>query len=142
MTEEEKAKLPEAFRNRWKKNSERTKDEQREFAQKGGNKSAEVRRERRAIQDICQEIDDMPLDSKSIKQIAEQLGAPEEWVAQMTHRTAKAFSVNRRIIAKGDVREWVEWLKVTGEYVETIKHEGLPNQNGDLMLAPKKEDKA
>lgn len=64
-------------------------------------------------------IDEMPMTSQTIKEVAERLGAPEEWVAKMTQREAKAFSVNKNILMKGDVRDWVEWLKVKGEYTPT-----------------------
>ena len=74
-------------------------------------------------------IDEMPMTSQTIKEIAERLGAPEEWIAQMTQREAKAFSVNKTILMKGDVRDWVEWLKVKGEYTPTQR---VINSNASL----------
>ena len=111
-------------------NARLTPEERRENARKAGKASVEARRERKAIQEVCREIDDSPLDSKSIKEVAQQLGMPEEWVAQMTHRTAKAFSVNKQILLKGDVKAWVEWLKVCGDYTETVNV-----NNGEAPLA-------
>ena len=131
MTEEEKAKLPEAFRKNMGRIGDLPTEVAREMSAKGNEVLAEQREERKSIADICREIDDMPLDAETIKEIAKKLGAPEEWVAKMTHRHAKAFSVNRRILTKGDVREWVEWLKVTGEYTETVN----VNNSGDAPLA-------
>ena len=100
-------------------NRERTPSELREIARKGGIASGEARRKKKAIQEVMDAIDEMPMTSQTITEIAERLGAPEEWIAQMTQREAKAFSVNKTILMKGDVKDWVEWLKVKGEYTPT-----------------------
>lgn len=110
-------------------NSERTPSELREIARKGGIASGEARRKKKAIQEVMDAIDEMPMTSQTIKEIAERLGAPEEWIAQMTQREAKAFSVNKTILMKGDVRDWVEWLKVKGEYTPTQR---VINSNASL----------
>lgn len=98
---------------------QRTESEQREIRQKGGIASGEARRRKKAIQEVMEAIDEMPMTSQTIKEVAERLGAPEDWIAQMTQREAKAFSVNKTILMKGDVKDWVEWLKVKGEYTPT-----------------------
>lgn len=110
-------------------NSRRTPEERKEIARKGGIASGEARRKKKAIQEVMDAIDEMPMTSQTIKEIAERLGAPEEWIAQMTQREAKAFSVNKTILMKGDVRDWVEWLKVKGEYTPTQR---VINSNASL----------
>lgn len=142
MTEEEKQKLPEKFRARWQHLSERSKDEARNAGHNGGIASGESRRERKAIQEVCREIDEAMLDSQSIKDVAKQLGMPEEWVAQMTHRTAKAFSVNKQILLKGDVKAWVEWLKVAGDYTETVNvnDNRMPRDDEDVVYQRKRNE--
>lgn len=139
MTEEEKAKLPEAFRNRWKKLSERSKDEAREAGRNGGIASVQSRKEKKEFRELLAMVDEMPMKAPSFAEGLRQLGIPEEVIANLDQKLAKVFALQRRCLS-GDPQAIKLWLEQIGEHVDTIKHEGLPQQNGDLVLAPKKND--
>ena len=84
-------------------------------------------------------VDDMPMKAPIFAEGLRQLGIPEEVIANIDQKLAKAFALQRRCLS-GDPQAIKLWLEQIGEHVDTIKHEGLPQQNGDLVLAPKKKD--
>lgn len=116
-----------------------TSEEQRKIATEGGKASGQVRREKKQFRELLSLVDGMPMKSPGFAEGLRQLGIPEEVIANLDQKLAKAFALQRRCLT-GDPQAIKLWLEQIGEHVDTIKHEGLPQQNGDLVLAPKKKD--
>lgn len=141
MTDEEKAKLPPAFRKQWEKNSNRSKDEAREMGRKGGIASGEVRRENKTLAEIAKTIDAMPMTAETMREIAKRLGVPEDFIANMTQKEAKVFAANKKILTTGSMKDLIEWAKMIGEYTETLKVDGLPETPvGDRLFTKKDKE--
>ena len=107
--------------------------------QKGGIASGEAKREKKQFAELLAMVDAMPMKSKAFTEGLRQLGIPEDVIENLDQKMAKVFALQRRCLS-GDPQAIKLWLEQIGEHVDTIRHEGLPNQNGDLVLAPKKKD--
>ena len=105
----------------------------------GGIKSGEAKREKKQFAELLAMVDAMPMKSKGFTEGLRQLGIPEDVIENLDQKMAKVFALQRRCLS-GDPQAIKLWLEQIGEHVDTIRHEGLPNQNGDLILAPKKEE--
>lgn len=141
MSDEEKAKLPEAFRKNMGRFRSNTTEEQRQIATKGGNASAESGRQQKTAQEIAKAIDAMPMTAETIKEISARLGIDEDFIKNLTQGEAKALAVNKRILSTGSVKDWIEWLKIKGEYTETLKVDGLPETPvGDRLFTKKDKE--
>ena len=116
-----------------------TGEEQAKIARKGGIASGEAKREKKEFRELLAMVDAMPMKAPAFTEGLRQLGIPEEVIANLDQKLAKAFALQRRCLS-GDPQAIKLWLEQIGEHVDTIKHEGLPLQNGDLVLAPKKND--
>lgn len=114
-------------------------EEQAKIAQKGGIASGEAKREKKEFRELLAMVDAMPMKNKAFAEGLRQLGIPEEVIERLDQKLAKVFALQRRCLS-GDPQAIKLWLEQIGEHVDTIKHEGLPQQNGDLVLAPKKND--
>lgn len=117
----------------------KTGEEQAKIARKGGIASGEAKREKKEFRELLAMVDAMPMKAPAFTEGLRQLGIPEEVIANLDQKLAKAFALQRRCLS-GDPQAIKLWLEQIGEHVDTIKHEGLPQQNGDLVLAPKKND--
>lgn len=116
-----------------------TGEEQAKIARKGGIASGEAKREKKEFRELLAMVDAMPMKSKAFTEGLRQLGIPEDVIENLDQKMAKVFALQRRCLS-GDPQAIKLWLEQIGEHVDTIRHEGLPNQNGDLVLAPKKKD--
>ena len=114
-------------------------DEAAKKGQKGGIASGEAKREKKQFAELLAMVDAMPMKSKAFTEGLRQLGIPEDVIENLDQKMAKVFALQRRCLS-GDPQAIKQWLEQIGEHVDTIRHEGLPNQNGDLVLAPKKND--
>ena len=114
-------------------------DEAAKKGQKGGIASGEAKREKKQFAELLAMVDAMPMKSKAFTEGLRQLGIPEDVIENLDQKMAKVFALQRRCLS-GDPQAIKLWLEQIGEHVDTIKHEGLPQQNGDLVLAPKKND--
>lgn len=114
-------------------------EKQAKIAQKGGIASGEAKREKKQFAELLAMVDAMPMKSKAFTEGLRQLGIPEDVIENLDQKMAKVFALQRRCLS-GDPQAIKLWLEQIGEHVDTIRHEGLPNQNGDLVLAPKKKD--
>lgn len=114
-------------------------EQQRKTAKAGGDARGAQQKERKQFRELLALVDDMPMKAPSFAEGLRQLGIPEEVIANLDQKLAKAFALQRRCLS-GDPQAIKLWLEQIGEHVDTIKHEGLPQQNGDLVLAPKKKD--
>lgn len=114
-------------------------DEAAKKGQKGGIASGEAKREKKQFAELLAMVDAMPMKSKAFTEGLRQLGIPEDVIENLDQKMAKVFALQRRCLS-GDPQAIKLWLEQIGEHVDTIRHEGLPNQNGDLVLAPKKKD--
>ena len=116
-----------------------TGEEQAKIARKGGIASGEAKREKKEFRELLAMVDAMPMKNKAFTEGLRQLGIPEDVIENLDQKMAKVFALQRRCLS-GDPQAIKLWLEQIGEHVDTIKHEGLPQQNGDLVLAPKKND--
>lgn len=116
-----------------------TGEEQAKIARKGGIASGEAKREKKEFRELLAMVDAMPMKSMAFTEGLRQLGIPEDVIENLDQKMAKVFALQRRCLS-GDPQAIKLWLEQIGEHVDTIKHEGLPQQNGDLVLAPKKND--
>ena len=114
-------------------------DEAAKKGQKGGIASGEAKREKKQFAELLAMVDAMPMKSKAFTEGLRQLGIPEDVIENLDQKMAKVLALQRRCLS-GDPQAIKLWLEQIGEHVDTIRHEGLPNQNGDLVLAPKKKD--
>ncbi len=119
--------------------SDQSHEEAVKNGRKGGIKSGESKREKKEFRELLAMVDAMPMKAPAFTEGLRQLGIPEEVIANLDQKLAKAFALQRRCLS-GDPQAIKLWLEQIGEHVDTIKHEGLPQQNGDLVLAPKKND--
>lgn len=141
MTDDEKAKLPESFRKNMGRFRGTATDVQREIAKKGGDAKAECERKQKTAQEIARAIDAMPMTAETIKEISARLGIEEDFIKNLTQGEAKALAVNKRILSTGSVKDWIEWLKIKGEYTETLKVDGLPETPvGDRLFTKKDKE--
>ena len=116
-----------------------TGEEQAKIARKGGIASGEAKREKKEFRELLAMVDAMPMKAPAFTEGLRQLGIPEDVIENLDQKMAKVFALQRRCLS-GDPQAIKLWLEQIGEHVDTIKHEGLPQQNGDLVLAPKKND--
>lgn len=141
MTDEEKAKLPPGFRKNMGRFRGQATDRQREIAKKGGEAFAEKVERAKTAQEIAKAIDAMPMTAETIKEISARLGIDEDFIKNLTQGEAKALAVNKRILSTGSVKDWIEWLKIKGEYTETLKVDGLPETPvGDRLFTKKDKE--
>jgi len=119
--------------------SDQSHEEAVKNGRKGGIKSGEAKREKKQFAELLAMVDAMPMKSKGFTEGLRQLGIPEDVIENLDQKMAKVFALQRRCLS-GDPQAIKLWLEQIGEHVDTIKHEGLPQQNGDLVLAPKKKD--
>lgn len=119
--------------------SDQSHEEAVKNGRKGGIKSGEAKREKKQFAELLAMVDAMPMKSKGFAEGLRQLGIPEDVIENLDQKMAKVFALQRRCLS-GDPQAIKLWLEQIGEHVDTIKHEGLPQQNGDLVLAPKKKD--
>jgi hypothetical protein len=119
--------------------SDQSHEEAVKNGRKGGIKSGESKREKKEFRELLAMVDAMPMKNKAFAEGLRQLGIPEEVIERLDQKLAKVFALQRRCLS-GDPQAIKLWLEQIGEHVDTIKHEGLPQQNGDLVLAPKKND--
>ena len=119
--------------------SDQSHEEAVKNGRKGGIKSGEAKREKKQFAELLAMVDAMPMKSKGFTEGLRQLGIPEDVIENLDQKMAKVFALQRRCLS-GDPQAIKLWLEQIGEHVDTIKHEGLPQQNGDLVLAPKKND--
>lgn len=141
MTDEEKAKLPEAFRKNMGRFRGQSTERAREIGKKGGDAFAENVKHAKTAQEIAKAIDAMPMTAETIKEISARLGIDEDFIKNLTQGEAKALAVNKRILSTGSVKDWIEWLKIKGEYTETLKVDGLPETPvGDRLFTKKEKE--
>ena len=119
--------------------SDQSHEEAVKNGRKGGIKSGEAKREKKQFAELLAMVDAMPMKSKGFTEGLRQLGIPEDVIENLDQKMAKVFALQRRCLS-GDPQAIKLWLEQIGEHVDIIKHEGLPQQNGDLVLAPKKKD--
>ena len=81
--------------------NDRTKEEREEIARKGGQKSGEVRRQRKFFKDAVQEILSIPLTNEDTKNKLKKLGVKKE---DLNNQTALIISVLQNGIKKGDYK--------------------------------------
>lgn len=117
-----------------------SKETARKAGQKGAAASNQVQAEKRTMKETLSALIDVELDADKVRQRVINLGYPAELAERVTPRLLIAIGFINRCMGKGDPNAIKLLLEVLGEYVETIKHEGLLQQNGDLVLAPKKND--
>lgn len=110
MTEEEKKKLPEAFRANWK----RSRNEVRMASQKGGEKSGEVRRAQRSMKDYFEMIADSPL-LPSFEEVHKLWKLPDE---SKNNKMALAMAIWKAAM-QGNMKAAELILRIMGEYEET-----------------------
>lgn len=114
-----------------------------ELARKAGQKGAasyhQREAERRSMKDTINSLLDVQLDPDKVRQRIINLGYPAEIAENVTPRLMIALGFINRCMGKGDPNAIKLMLEVIGEYVETIRHE-LPQEKGDILLAPKKTD--
>lgn len=96
--------------------NERSEEEHRKIASKGGIKSGETRRQKRAIKDIANTILGLPnTNPNNIKQI-EELGIDKEDIDNQTVMVvalmSKAF--------KGDTKAFNSLMSITGDAIQTV----------------------
>lgn len=141
MTDEEKAKLPESFRKNMGRLRTTDTEVVREMTEKGRKTQAENRERAKTAQEIAKAIDAMPMTAETIKEISARLGIDEDFIKNLTQGEAKALAVNKRILSTGSVKDWIEWLKIKGEYTETLKVDGLPETPvGDRLFTKKDKE--
>lgn len=113
----------------------------REIGDKGRKTQAENRERAKTAQEIARAIDAMPMTAETIKEISARLGIDEDFIKNLTQGEAKALAVNKRILSTGSVKDWIEWLKIKGEYTETLKVDGLPETPvGDRLFTKKDKE--
>ena len=102
--------------------------------QKGGIASGISRREKRHWRELLEVAFSMVVRNKE--------GAPSLHPVTGEPINAKEAAALKLVekCAKGDIRAINTAADLLGEKSKTIKHEGLHQQNGDLVLAPKKKD--
>ena len=92
--------------------SERTKEEQREIAKKGGQKSGEVRRRKRDMKNAAKMLLNMPVSTEQMEQNLKAIGFDE---ADMTNQMAMLARIFTKVMATGDVKA-AEFLRDTAGY--------------------------
>lgn len=103
--------------------SERTKDEQREIARKGGIASGEARRAKKTRRELALQIANAQVSNKAIKQfVKSNTGLNEEDI------TGDAAVVNGLYSAaiKGDVKAYDRWEQLTADLKSDNEHYELP----------------
>lgn len=115
MTEEEKARLPKAFRDNQGRFARRTTEEQRKTAREGGLASGEVRREQRSMRDYMLIIADSPL-LPSYEEAHKLWKLP---AYAKDNRMAFAMAIFRSALS-GNMKAAELVLKILGEWDDTI----------------------
>lgn len=114
----------------------------RELARKAGQKGAasyhQREAEKRTMKETLVSLLDVQLEPDKVRQRIINLGYPAEIAENVTPRLMIALGFINRCMGKADPNAIKLMLEVIGEYVETIRHE-LPQEKGDLLLAPKKD---
>ena len=91
--------------------SERTKEEQREIARKGGIASGKARREKRDRKQIASELFDLTLKGASVDKIKKVFGINRD----LTVYEATVLSCFAKAMQKGDANALEKLLKIAGE---------------------------
>lgn len=119
MTEEEKARLPKAFRENMGRFRGNSTEEARELGKKGGEAKAEKDRRERTLAEIMTAFDRMDLTSPSVREGLIAMGIDPEFVKNLSQKEG-AVAVLHRERLKGNTKAFELWAKITGEYQETV----------------------
>lgn len=107
--------------------NKRTKSEQREYAKKGGQKSGEVRRKRKAMQEQMEMLLTLPFKSKKQLNFMKDLGIEEE---EIDNQMALIVALYGKAL-KGDVQAFNTIREVTQDD-KTINQEDRVQIINDL----------
>lgn len=107
--------------------NKRTKSEQREYAKKGGQKSGEVRRKRKAMKEQMEMLLTLPLKSKKQLNFMKDLGIEEE---EIDNQMALIVALYGKAL-KGDVQAFNTIREVTQDD-KTINQEDRVQIINDL----------
>ena len=90
----------------------RTKSEQREIQKKGGKKSGEARRKKRALKDCAEQLLSMPVAGKSKIKLLSELGMKD---ADMYNHMLLVVSLFNKAVYERDVAAFKEIRNLIGE---------------------------
>lgn len=91
--------------------NKRTKSEQREYAKKGGQRSGEVRRQRKAMREQMELLLSLPVINEEHKALMEQLGIDED---NMDNQMLLIMAMYQKA-AKGDLEAFREIKSVVSD---------------------------
>ena len=103
--------------------TQRTTDEQREFARKGGIASGKVRREKAMLREAAGMLLAKKVLPGEMEDALEAMGIPK---SQRTHAMAAVAAMVRKA-AEGNPAAFGQLMKLTGEGVERVEHSGEIN---------------
>ena len=113
--------------------SERTKDEQREIARKGGIASGIARREKKTVQKILGDFLDLDItQNRTLEQLAKKAGISTD--GSIKDLVTAVCVLNT--LKKGDVSELEKIAKLLGEQTEVADTEA--QKQADFLAAVKK----
>lgn len=91
---------------------ERTTEEVREIARKGGIASGEARKEKKKMKDQAELLLSLAVKNPKLKKVMQELGLDEE---EQTNQMAMIISVMNKAITKGDVQAFNTLQATIGE---------------------------
>lgn len=115
--------------------NKRTKSEQREYARKGGKKSGEVRRKRKAMKEQMEMLLSLPFKSKKQFNFMKELGIEED---NIDNQMALIVAMYGKAL-KGDVQAFNTIREVVQDE-KTVKDEGRVQIVNDLPNDEEEED--
>lgn len=121
--------------------SERTKEEQREIAKKGGKASVEARRKKKTMKEQAEFLLSLAVKNPKLKKTMTELGIEED---EQTNQMAMIISMMNKTIAKGDVSAFNTLQATIGEKpiekIEVSKTTDETIKEVEDYLSSKKED--
>lgn len=115
--------------------NKRTKSEQREYARKGGKKSGEVRRKRKAMKEQMEMLLSLPFKSKKQFNFMKELGIEED---NIDNQMALMVAMYSKAL-KGDVQAFNTIREVVQDE-KTVKDESRIQIVNDLPNEEEKDD--
>ena len=103
-------------------NSERTPEELREIARKGGLASGEARRKRKTMREQAELLLSLAVKNPKLKKAMSELGIDED---EQNNQMAMIISVMNKAITKGDIQAFNSLQATIGEKpIEKVEHSG------------------
>lgn len=122
------------FRDNKGRFSRTSTEEARKAGKKGGEISQQVQAEKKTLRGVFSSLMDVELSADKVQQRIVNLGYAPTIAEKVTPRLMVALGFLNRCMFKSDPNSIKLLAELLGEYVETIKHEGLPSDLSGLTL--------